>query len=75
MGRISLMLAGGLLGSVQVLNCVYESEIAKQNIRNELVTLRRMKDFVSPSLTHPSQCLENGLSDIVQRSRDDCQRP
>ena len=34
-------------GNVFILNHVYENELLKQSIRDEIADLKRMKDFVS----------------------------
>lgn len=46
MGRFSWFVAGTLVGSVQVLNTVYENEQLKQAMIDELRLLYRMKNFV-----------------------------
>lgn len=47
MGRIPWFLGGVFVGSLQVLNSVYETELVKQDLRNQIDTLRRVKNFVS----------------------------
>lgn len=50
MGRLAWFLSGGLVGSVQVLNQVYESEILKQKLTEEVQILLHMKYFVHNKL-------------------------
>lgn len=47
MGRFTWFLVGTAVGSIQVLNYVYEKELLKQNLKNEIRIVHRMKDFVS----------------------------
>lgn len=47
MGRFTWFLVGTAVGSIQVLNYVYEKELLKQNLKNEIRVVHRMKDFVS----------------------------
>jgi hypothetical protein len=48
MGRISWFVAGGLFGGLQILNQVYETEVLKEEIGNEIRTAERIQNFVSP---------------------------
>ena len=40
-------LAGVVFGNVFILNHVYENELLKQSIRDEIADLKRIRDFVS----------------------------
>jgi hypothetical protein len=47
MGRIPYFIGGCFIGSLQVMSQVYETEIVKQDLKNEVETLRKMKNFVN----------------------------
>ena len=47
MGRVNWFLAGTFVGSMQVLTYVYETELMKQELRQEVQVIKRMKTFVS----------------------------
>ncbi len=47
MGRIYWFLAGSSVGTIQILNYVYENELLKQKLHKEMQTVARMQNFVS----------------------------
>lgn len=46
MGRLNWFILGSIVGSVQILNQVYENELLKHQLYKELKTIYRMKNFV-----------------------------
>lgn len=46
MGRTTWFISGCFVGSLFILNQVYETELLKQELKNEVDTIRRMKNFV-----------------------------
>ena len=47
MGRLNWFLAGTAVGTIQIFNFVYETELMKQNLQKETMVISRMKHFVS----------------------------
>ena len=47
MGRLSSFLWGSASGGALILNQVYENEALKEQVRRDLLTTKRMQDFVS----------------------------
>lgn len=47
MGRLSSFLWGSTFGGALILNQVYENEALKEQVRRDLLTTKRMQDFVS----------------------------
>ena len=52
MGRLNFFLVGTFVGSIQILGYIYESELIKQELREEVAITKRMKNFVSPCIKH-----------------------
>ena len=50
MGRLSYFLWGSAFGGALILNQVYENEALKEQVRRDLLTTKRMQDFVSERL-------------------------
>ena len=46
MGRLSWFVAGAAVGSFALFNTVYENELLKARLHQELRTIYRMKNFV-----------------------------
>ena len=46
-GRLNWFLCGSLVGSLQVLNQVYEHEVLQESVKEELASLKRLQDNVS----------------------------
>jgi hypothetical protein len=47
MGYFKPFIGGMAIGNLIFMNHVYENELLKQQIRDEISTLKRMRDFVS----------------------------
>ena len=47
MGRLSCFLWGSVFGGALILNQVYENEALKEQVKRDLLTTKRMQDFVS----------------------------
>ena len=45
--KIVPFIAGMGVGNLVILNHIYENELLKQKIRDEISTLKRVRDFVS----------------------------
>jgi hypothetical protein len=50
MGKLYWLLAGSSVGTVQLLNYVYENELLKQKLRKEIQIIQRMQNFVSSQI-------------------------
>lgn len=45
MSRIKPFIAGVAIGNLIFMNHVYENELLKQEVRDEVTTLKRIRDF------------------------------
>lgn len=61
MSGIKPFIAGAAIGNLFFMNHVYENELLKQEIRDEITTLKRIRDFT------PSQILECRDVDMEKR--------
>jgi hypothetical protein len=51
MGYFKPFIGGMAIGNLIFMNHVYENELLKQQIRDEVSTLKRMRDFVSSTIS------------------------
>ena len=63
--KIVPFIAGMGIGNLIVLNHIYENELLKQKIRDEVSTLKKVRDFVSSSII-VNECIETRLTLGIQ---------
>lgn len=66
MGRLNYFLAGTFVGSLQILNQVYENELIHQQIQHDMQTTQRIQHFVS---LHILNIIDRGIGLGIQKTQ------
>ena len=66
MGRLNYFLAGTFVGSLQILNQVYENELIHQQIQHDMQTTQRIQHFVSLGILN---IIDRGIGLGIQKTQ------